>query len=75
MKENNNSEKTSEIERSKSLKENILSYDDNENQTLFKFLGIEMTAPKGLKNPRIVYISFIVVNLFLLIILKNLISN
>ena len=33
------------------------------------------TAPKGLKRPRIVYISFIVINLLLLIFLKNLIAH
>ncbi len=57
-----------------SLKKNILAYDD-EKQTLFRFFGIELTAPKGLKNPRIVYISFILINCILLIILKNLIFN
>ena len=46
-----------------------------EKQTLFRFFGIELTAPKGLQNPRIVYISFILINVILLIILKNLIFN
>ena len=55
-----------------SLKKNVLAYDDDEKQTLFRFFGIELTAPKGLKNPRIVYISFILINF---IILKNLIFN
>ncbi len=58
-----------------SLKKNVLAYDDDEKQTLFRFFGIELTAPKGLKNPRIVYISFILINFILLIILKNLIFN
>ena len=49
--------------------------EDDQEQTVFKFLGLEMTAPKGLKNPRIVYISFILINCILLIILKNLIFN
>ena len=62
-------------EDSKTLNKGILAYDDDDKQTLFKFLGIEMTAPKGLKNPRIVYIGFIVVNLTILFLLKNLISN
>ncbi len=50
----------------------ILIYDDNEKQTVFKFLGIEMTAPKDLRNPRIIYIAFILINLILIIILKSL---
>ncbi len=53
----------------------ILSYDNDEQQSLFNIFGFEMTAPKGLKNPRIVYISFIVVNLIILLVLKNLLSN
>ncbi len=53
----------------------LLQYDSKEKQTLFKFLGVEMTAPKDLKNPRVVYISFILVNILLLIILKNFIAN
>ena len=59
-------------------KKGILNYNDDQNendkQVLFRFFGIELTAPKGLKNPRIVYISFILINFFLLILLKNFIS-
>ncbi len=53
----------------------LLQYDSKEKQTIFKFFGVEMTAPKNLKNPRLVYISFILINVFLLILLKNFISN
>ncbi len=53
----------------------ILQYDSKEKQTIFKFFGVEMTAPKNLKNPRLVYLSFILINIFLLILLKNFISN
>ena len=59
----------------KSLKKNLLAYDEDSKQTLFKFLGIELTAPKGLKNPRLVYLSFILVNVILLLIIKNLTLN
>ena len=52
----------------------VLQNENDDKQVLFRVFGVEMTAPKGLKNPRIVYISFIVVNLILLILLKNLIS-
>ena len=45
---------------------------DNDKQILFRLFGIEMVAPIGLKNPRIIYISFIVINFILLIILKKL---
>ena len=55
-----------------SSKKTILAYDNDNKQTLFRFFGIELTAPKGLKNPRLVYLSFILINVFLLLILKNL---
>lgn len=70
MEDNKESKDTNE-----SSNKGILSYDDNDEQTLFSLFGIQMTAPKGLKNPRLIYISFIVVNFILLVILKNLISN
>ena len=57
MKEDINNEISEENDINK-LKKGILSYEDNEKQTLFNFFGIEMTAPKGLKNPRIIYVSF-----------------
>ena len=59
----------------KSLKKSILVYHEDSKQTLFRFLGIELTAPKGLKNPRLVYLSFILINVILLLILKNITFN
>ncbi len=64
-----------ESENSKINHESILSYDDKEEQTLFRIFGMEMTAPKGLKNPRLIYISFIIVNFIALLVIKNLISR
>ena len=62
-------------DNNETLNKDLLLHDDNNEQTLFRLFGIEMTAPKGLKNPRLIYISFILVNLILLIIIKNLIST
>ena len=59
----------------KSFKKNTLVYDDDSKQTLFRFFGIELTAPKGLKNPRLVYLSFILINVILLLLLKNITLN
>ena len=59
----------------KSLKKSILVYNEDSQQTLFRLLGIEITAPKGLKNPRLVYLSFILINVILLLILKNITFN
>ncbi len=67
MEESNNSNEA--IEESE---KGLLNYDDDEKQTLFRIFGVEMTAPKGLKNPRIVYVSFIVINLILVVLLKSL---
>ncbi len=53
----------------------ILVEDEKEKQTLLRIFGFEITAPKELKNPRFIYISFIVVNFILLIIIQNLISS
>ncbi len=63
------------IEEKEKDNQNLLSYQKDNNQVLFRFFGIEMTAPKGLKYPRIVYVSFIVVNFFLLLVLRKLIIN
>jgi hypothetical protein len=59
----------------KSLKKSILVYDEDSKQTLFRFFGIELTAPKGLKNPRLVYLSFILINVILLLLLKKITFN
>ncbi len=52
----------------------LLNYKDDNEQSLFKVFGFQMTAPKGLKNPRIIYISFILINLLIILVLKNLIQ-
>ncbi len=59
------------------MKENeaLLEDEDNDKQTLFKFFGIQLTAPKDLKYPRIIYIGFIVINLMLLYLLTKVISG
>ncbi len=59
----------------KSLKKSILVDNEDNKQTLFRFFGIELTAPKGLKNPRLVYLSFILINVILLLLLKNITFN
>ena len=56
-------------------KEDLVSNSDDEQQTLFRLFGLEMTAPKGLKRPRIIYLSFIIINLIVLILLRNLITR
>ena len=53
----------------------IFSYKDKGKQGVITLFGYELTAPSGLKNPGIVYLSFIFVNLIIFLILKNFISG
>ena len=53
----------------------IFSYKDKGTQGVITLFGYELTAPAGLKNPGIVYLSFIFVNLIIFLILKNFISG
>ena len=53
----------------------ILSYSSKGTQSVISLFGFELTAPSGLKNPGIVYIAFIVINLFIFLALRNFISG
>ncbi len=53
----------------------IFSYQDKGTKGVISLFGYELTAPAGLKNPGIVYLSFIFVNLLIFLILKSFISG
>ena len=53
----------------------IFSYKDKGTQGVITLFGYELTAPAGLKNPGIVYLAFIFVNLLIFLILKSFISG
>tara|TARA_Y100001968_G_scaffold280030_1_gene276294 strand:+ start:62 stop:328 length:267 start_codon:yes stop_codon:yes gene_type:complete len=53
----------------------IFSYKDKGTQGVLTLFGYELTAPAGLKNPGIVYLSFIFVNLLIFLTLKSFISG
>jgi len=53
----------------------IFSYKDKGTQGFITLFGYELTAPAGLKNPGIVYLAFIFVNLLIFLILKSFISG
>ena len=53
----------------------LFSYKDKGTQGVISLFGSELTGPAGLKNPGIVYLSFIFVNLIIFLILKNFISG
>ena len=52
----------------------IFSYKNKGTQEVITLFGYELTAPAGLKNPGIVYLSFIFVNLLIFLLLKSFIS-
>ena len=53
----------------------ILSYSSKGTQSVISLFGFELTAPSGLKNPGLVYLAFIVVNLFIFLALRSFISG
>ena len=53
----------------------IFSYKNKGTKGVTTLFGYELTAPAGLKNPGIVYLSFIFVNLLIFLILKSFISG
>ncbi len=53
----------------------IFSYKDKGTQGVITLFGYELTAPAGLKNPGIVYLSFIFINLIIFLMLKSFISG
>ena len=53
----------------------LFSYKDKGTQGVITIFGYELTAPAGLKNPGVVYLSFIFVNLLIFLILKSFISG
>ena len=53
----------------------IFSYKDKGTQGVITIFGYELTAPAGLKNPGVVYLSFILVNLLIFLMLKSFISG
>ena len=71
---NENSELDSNQEKKEESK-GILSYSSKGTQSVISLFGFELTAPSGLKNPGIVYIAFIVINLFIFLVLRSFVSG
>tara|TARA_B100000902_G_C26684233_1_gene609313 strand:- start:257 stop:523 length:267 start_codon:yes stop_codon:yes gene_type:complete len=71
---NENSESEAN-QKSKEESKGILSYSSQGTQSVISLFGFELTAPSGLKNPGIVYIAFIVINLFIFLVLRSFISG
>ena len=60
---------------SKADSKGILSYSSKGTQSVISLFGFELTAPSGLKNPGIVYLAFIVINLFIFLVLRSFVSG
>ena len=60
---------------SKAESKGLLSYSSKGTQSVISFFGFELTAPSGLKNPGIVYLAFIVINLFIFLVLRSFLSG
>ena len=77
MNDKNSLDSTEESESISSDSKELDSKKDKpaESQGVITLFGYELTAPAGLKNPGIVYLSFIFVNLLIFLILKSFISG
>ena len=67
-----------ELESNQESKEDskgFLSYSSKGTQSVISLFGFELTAPSGLKNPGIVYIAFIIINLLIFLVLRSFISG
>ena len=67
-----------ELETNRESKEEskgILSYSSKGKQSVISLFGYELTAPSGLKNPGIVYLAFIIINLFIFLVLRSFVSG
>ena len=70
----NNNELESK-EESKEDSKGVVSYSSKGTQSVISLFGFELTAPSGLKNPGIVYLAFIVINLFIFLVLRSFVSG
>ena len=57
------------------IEDGLIKYQKTDEKSVISFFGIELTAPSSLKNPGIVYLSFIFINLLIFLILKSFISG
>ena len=68
-------DKVDSKEEKPSFAQGVESNKDKGTQGVITLFGYELTAPAGLKNPGVVYLSFIFVNLLIFLILKSFISG
>ena len=71
----NNKNELETNKESKAESKGILSYSSKGSQSVISLFGFELTAPSGLKNPGIVYLAFIIINLFIFLVLRSFVSG
>ena len=76
MTEKDNLDSNKEKSFISNLTEGLLKYQKTGTKSVINILGIELTAPSSLKNPGIVYLSFIIVNFVIFsLFFKNFLSG
>ena len=63
MTEKNDLDSKEEKSLISNLSDSLFKYQKTGTKSVFSLFGIELTAPSSLKNPGIVYLSFILINL------------
>ncbi len=53
------------------MKENSLKEKNSERRKVIQFLGIEVTAPKGMKNPLFIILSLVIINIIFVYLLSK----
>ena len=75
MTETNDLDSKNEKSLISKIEDGYMKYEKTGEKSVISLFGIELTAPSSLKNPGIVYLSFIFVNLLIFLILKSFISG
>ncbi len=58
------------------IEDGYIKYQKTGEKSVITIFGIELTAPSSLKNPGIVYLSFIVINLLIFsLVFKNFLTG
>ena len=62
MTEKNDMDSKKEKSLISKIEDGLIKYQKTDEKSVISFFGIELTAPSNLKNPGIVYLSFIFIN-------------
>ena len=72
LNETESTQPISEQSKEKSDDFSLIGFDaDSPEKSVFKLFGYELIAPAGMKNPILIYGSFIVVNMIVFLFIKS----